>query len=402
MLLIGLRIFIRLYRLKKNKVALIATAPLVVKFHLEPIIEKLKIEYDVVVLTNLSSQDENNFLDILPDGVRYIDSKMERKISPFSDFKSLLILLRFFMKEDVDIALTLSPKAGLLGSFSSLIGRVPVRIHAFTGQVWQTKVGGLRTLLRWMDKLIYLYSSKVLVDSHSQRQFLIDNNVVSEEGSLVLGDGSLVGVNIAKFSHDPLVREKFRENAGVACDTKVFLFVGRLDREKGIAELLKAFSSMNKKLSRTALWIVGPNETDLGEFDESLDTFSSKSVKFFPYTPNPEVYMMAADVFCLSSYREGFGTVIIESAACGIPSIGSDISGLSDSIVNNKTGLLVNVGDICSLSAAMIKLAEDDSLRMMLGEQAMLRAQEKFDQRIVVSRLVEFLNTELDEYVQSQ
>ena len=385
--------------MKKNKVALVATAPLVVKFHLEPIIEKLKIDFDVVVLTNLSGQDENNFLGILPNGVRYIDTKMERKISLFRDVRALFLLLRFFIKEDVGMVFTLSPKAGLLGSFASYIGRVPVRIHAFTGQVWQTKIGGLRTLLRWMDKLIHFFSSKVLIDSHSQRQFLIDNNVVSEEGSLVLGDGSLVGVNITKFSNDPLIRETFRENAGVARDTKVFLFVGRLDREKGIAELLEAFSSMNKRLSNTALWIMGPNETDLGEFDKSLDTISSKSVQFFPYTPNPENYMMAADVFCLPSYREGFGTVIIESAACGIPSIGSNISGLSDSIVNNKTGLLVNVGDISSLSAAMIKLAEDDSLRMMLGEKAMLRAREKFDQQMVVSRLVEFLNKELNEYV---
>ena len=137
----------------------------------------------------------------------------------------------------------------------------------------------------------------------------------------------------------------------------------------------------------------------MGELDESSDTISSESVQFFPYTPNPENFMLAADVFCLPSYREGFGTVIIESAACGIPSIGSNISGLSDSIVNNKTGLLVNVGDISSLSAAMIKLAEDDSLRMMLGKKAMLRAREKFDQQMVVSRLVEFLKKELKENV---
>ena len=385
--------------MKKNKVALVATAPLVVKFHLEPIIEKLKIDYDVVVLTNLSSQDENNFLDILPDGVRYIDTKMERKIAPSSDLKSLLVLLRFFMKEDVDIVFTLSPKAGLLGSFASYIGRVPVRIHAFTGQVWQTKIGGVRSLLKWMDKLIHLFSSKVLIDSHSQRRFLIDNNVVSEEGSIVLGDGPLVGVNTMKFSSDPVNRKSFRENVGIAWDTIVFLFVGRLDREKGITDLLEAYSSMKKRSSNTALWIVGPNETDLGELDESSDTISSESVQFFPYTPNPENFMLAADVFCLPSYREGFGTVIIESAACGIPSIGSNISGLSDSIVNNKTGLLVNVGDISSLSAAMIKLAEDDSLRMMLGKKAMLRAREKFDQQMVVSRLVEFLKKELKENV---
>ena len=97
--------------MKKNKVALIATAPLVVKFHLEPIIEKLKIDFDVVVLTNLSGQDENNFLGILPDGVRYIDTKMERKISLFRDVRALFLLLRFFIKEDVGMVFTLSPKA---------------------------------------------------------------------------------------------------------------------------------------------------------------------------------------------------------------------------------------------------------------------------------------------------
>ena len=388
--------------MKKNKVAFVATAPLVVKFHLEPIIKKLKNEYEVVVLTNLSGEDENNFLEILPDGVLYIDTKMERKISFLKDLKTLFLLLRFFTKEDVDIVFTLSPKAGLLGSFASYIGGVPLRIHAFTGQVWQTKKGGFRSLLSWMDKLINLFSSKVLIDSYSQRKFLIDYNVVSENSSLVLGDGSLVGVDTERFSSDSTIRKKIRQNAGVPWDTKIFLFVGRLDREKGILDLLEAFYYVNKIIGNTALWVVGPSEIDLSELYKSLDDISAKSVQFFPYTPNPENYMMAADVFCLPSYREGFGTVIIESAACGIPSIGSNISGLSDSIVNNKTGLLFNVKDIANLSAAMIKLAEDDSLRLTLGEQAMLRAREKFDQRIVVARLVKFLKKELDEYVQSK
>ena len=121
---------------------------------------------------------------------------------------------------------------------------------------------------------------------------------------------------------------------------------------------------------------------------------SKEGIEFIPFSPNPELFMNAADIFCLPSYREGFGTVIIESASCGIPAIGTRIYGLKDAIEDGITGLLVGVKEIESLKHAMERLLQDHVMRKKMGETARMRAKEEFDQRKVIKRILEFLDSE--------
>ena len=106
--------------------------------------------------------------------------------------------------------------------------------------------------------------------------------------------------------------------------------------------------------------------------------------------------MAAADLFCLPSYREGFGAAVIESAACGIPAIGTKIYGLTDAIIDGETGILVEVKDIDSLTKAMLILAKNKEMRFKLGNQAMLRAKKVFNQEVVISKILNFLEAELE------
>ena len=103
---------------------------------------------------------------------------------------------------------------------------------------------------------------------------------------------------------------------------------------------------------------------------ESADILKKCNIKFIAYTPSVDCYMKAADVFCLPSYREGFGSSIIEAACCGIPSIGSKIYGITDAIVDNKTGLLVNAKNINELASKMIFMTQNYSLRKEMGDAA--------------------------------
>ena len=140
---------------------------------------------------------------------------------------------------------------------------------------------------------------------------------------------------------------------------------------------------------------MGPVETDIDVLLNLINKLKIKSISFIPYTTAPEKFMAAADVFCLPSRREGFGTVIIEAAACGIPAIGSRIYGLTDSIVNEETGFLVDMGNINALTDKMILLASDDTLRKRLGDTAMKRAHSLYNQEIVVQGLLDFIEDEL-------
>ena len=379
--------------MNKKNLAIVVTSPLVVKLHLQAIITVLKKDYSVIVMTNMSESPES--IQGLPDGVKYLDTKMERKIDLIADIRTGFLLFGYLREENVSIVYTVSPKAGLLGILVSRIVGIPIRIHTFTGQVWQTKSGFLKRMLRTLDKFIYLLSTKVIVDSHSQKLFLMKHKVINEKRSVVIGSGSLGGVDIELFSPNPSSRESMRKKMSIDSNDIVFLFVGRLDVEKGIIELIEAYSKVTKRCSNTSLWLVGPAETDIYKLEELIKELQIDSIQFLPYTTAPETFMAAADVFCLPSHREGFGTVIIESASCGIPAIGTRIYGLSDSIIDDETGFLVDLGDVIGLFEKMVVLASDEGLRERLGSSAKKRAHALFSQRIVIQGLLDFINNEV-------
>jgi glycosyltransferase involved in cell wall biosynthesis len=308
-----------------------------------------------------------------------------REIALLNDLKALLLLIAFFSREKFFIVHSVSPKAGLLAMISSWIVRVPVRIHTFTGQVWVTRKGLIRNLLCFLDKVIYKLATKIIVDSKSQLNFLKNNNIVTKSKSkaIVFGDGSISGVDLKRFKFDSKVREKIRKQLVVSESTFVLLYLGRLKKEKGILELIKAFSIIHQEYNNTSLWCVGPDEDSLQNNLENIE-----GVRFFSYTENPENYMTSADLFCMPSFREGFGTAVIEAAACGIPSIGTNIYGLVDAIVDGKTGLIVEPRDFLELTNSIRKLIEDDKLRIKMGEAARYRAQESFSNDFFTKEII--------------
>ncbi len=376
----------------KKKIAIIVTAPIAVKIHLFDLVESLKEDYSVFIMTNLSKVNDE-FLNYLPRDVTLIDTKMEREINLFKDLRSLFILILNLKKKNIELSFSLTPKAGLLASLASFVSLIPVRIHVFTGQVWLTKSGLRRFILKGLDRLIYSLCTKVLIDSTSQRDFLLENNIVKEKKSLVLGSGSFCGVDTLRFIPSDEHRISMRKKYNLSPDQIVYLFVGRLKKDKGVFELIESFSHLRAVHKNINLWLLGPDEENIKNQILS-DKMSKEGIEFIPFSPNPELFMNAADIFCLPSYREGFGTVIIESASCGIPAIGTRIYGLKDAIEDGITGLLVGVKEIESLKHAMERLLQDHEMRKKMGETARMRAKEEFDQRKVIKRILEFLDSE--------
>jgi len=186
---------------------------------------------------------------------------------------------------------------------------------------------------------------------------------------------------------------------GVVDHTIVFLYVGRLKRDKGLFELAKAFLSISNKIDNIALWIVGPDEDNIKNEIKMVMSGCDNDVRFIPYTTKPEDYLMSSDVFCLPSYREGFGSTIIEAAACGVPSIGSRIYGITDAIIDGKTGVLVEKGSISSLATAMQNLVDDSCYREKLGKSAKKRALESFHQQLVTDKLMLIIEQQVIKYV---
>ena len=124
---------------------------------------------------------------------------------------------------------------------------VPFRIHTFTGLVWVTQKGMLKLLLKSIDRITAKLATVVIVDSSSQRNFLIDIHIVTEGKSLVLGDGSISGVDVDRFCMKPSVRKMIRADLDVDDSTIIFLYIGRLKKDKGVFELARAFTNISKE-----------------------------------------------------------------------------------------------------------------------------------------------------------
>lgn len=371
----------------KMKVCFVAAVDSTVKVFLVDHIKAISQIFSVDIAVNTPNK---SFLKPFDVDVPVVQIGIKREISIFSDAKTVIELYALFRRKRYDIVHSVTPKAGLLSMIAGYLANVPVRIHIFTGQVWVTRKGLSRWFLKTLDRILVLCATHILVDSRSQRDFLIEQGVVSNKKSSVLADGSICGVDTDKFSPNVEARKRIRKEYGISESDVVFLYLGRLNRDKGLLDLAHSFNEVCSKYDNTHLVIVGPDEQGVGEEVESICASCKQKVHIAGYTDVPEQYFASADVFCLPSYREGFGVVIIQAASAGIPSIGTKIYGVVDTIEDGKTGLLYNPRDVDGLTSKMIEMIKRPDLRKTMGTNARIRASEKFSKGIVTKALVNY------------
>lgn len=370
------------------KMCVVAATPLTVHFFLKPHLVALSHHFEVTLACNPRN---DAYLPPLDLPVHLIAVGMERKISPLRDLITLFELYRLFRRERFDLVVSVVPKAGLLGMVASTLAGVKLRVHIFQGEVWASKHGLMRGLLKAMDRVIAKSATHVLAVSPSERQFLEVQGVARSGQVRVLGSGSISGVDMARFRPDPEARSSLRKERAIPDDAVVCLFLGRLTADKGVFDLVQAFALSGEKNSKLWLVLVGPDEEGVSQLlRSSLKGETARRMLVEGFTHTPERYIAAADFLCLPSYREGFGMVVIEAAAAGIPSVGSRIYGVSDAIVEDETGLLVPPGDATQLAAALSRLAGDEALRARLALAGRTRVENEFKQEKVVAGYVNY------------
>ena len=338
--------------------------------------------FDITVLC--SDAADYDIASLLPF-VDIVDVPFQRDGFGRVDAVTLAKLVKEYRRLKPDIVHSVTPKAGALGMTAARLAGVEHRVHTFTGQVWATRTGAARTVLKTADRLIAANTTTTLVDGHSQQRFLRENGVLAAGKSQVLGAGSISGVDTERFCPDAAARSEIRSSLGLAESDLVFVYLGRIRRDKGVFELLEAFHNVQKGNVGSKLLLVGPSE------GAELDGVPMDNVvQVSEFVNDPERYLAAADVFCLPSHREGFGTAVLEAAACGLPSVVSDIYGLEDTVRDGQTGLVVPVENPTELAAAIERLAQDRTLVKSLGDAAQERAATDFDSKDSSALLVDF------------
>lgn len=378
----------------KIKVARVSTVPFFVKTQLYNQIYDLQNNgFDVTVITSKDDVIDKEFYSSKIFSYKTIN--ISRKISILDDIVSVISLWLFFRKNRFDIVHSTTPKAGLLCAIAGFLARVPVRLHTFTGQPWQNMTGISRNILKFFDRLIVILCTRCYTDSYSQARVLVTEGVYSDEDVHVIGKGSLAGVDLERFDinkYDSVIKSTLKENILLDATSFVILFIGRVTFDKGIKELLFSFKNLVMNGRAVELVIVGP--LDDGVMPEDYLKISSvpedmhNKIHFMGFSPEPEKYMSIADVFCIPSYREGFGTVVIEAAAMGLPAVASDIYGLSDAVVDGETGLLVKVKDWASLSDKLDYLITRQDILESMSEKAMMRVKSEYSSKVISEGLI--------------
>lgn len=363
--------------MEKKKIAFVVAAPMTATAFLMDHIAVLMRYYEVHLICNFPNDESKKPFE--ERGLKCRAVPILRDISVGRDLKGLLALVKLFKREKYQCVHSVTPKAGLLTALAGWLAGVPNRVHIFTGQVWATRKGAMRLMLKGMDKLIAILNTRLLVDGEGQRRFLIDEGVLTEKNSMVPAEGSIAGVKLDRFVISREVREEERRRIGLKKDDVVFIFLGRLNHDKGVGELYEAFNRLIPECEHAKLLLYGIDEEGYDEKVSSYPNIERGVNYFYPgLTNTPYRALQAGDVFVLPSWREGFGVSVLEAQGLALPVITSNAYGVVDASVEGVTGLRCGVNDPEGLYLAMKQYYEHPGLRKRHGEAGRKRVEEKF------------------------
>ena len=372
----------------RKKLCVVTTAEIIVHFFLRELLRAMAVRYEVTLVVNT---DDPSLLEkyAIPATLRHI--RIERKIAPLSDLRALIDLYALLRKGNFGGIVSIAPKAGLLAAIAGKRARIPFRCHVFQGEVWATATGLKRWLLKRLDRLVAASSTHLLVVSRSERDFLARHDITRQTPADLINEGSLTGVDVTRFRSDAAWHAQVRRQLDLPQNAKVILFLGRLTRDKGVLDLAAAFSRVAARWSEAHLLFVGPDEERLQEIIRGTARPHHDRLRFAPFTSEPERYLASADIVALPSYREGFGNVLIEAGAAGLPTLGSAIYGISDAIVDGETGILHPPGDVAAIAAGLESLLGNPGESRRMGENGRARALRDFSSEKVIAFWMEYL-----------
>ena len=364
----------------RHKLIRITTIPLSLEKLLEGQLSFMQTHYDVTAISSdhkrLQRYGEHN-------GVSTYTLALTRKITPYYDLKAVYSLYRFLSKQKPLIVHTHTPKAGIIGMIAAYFAKVPLRLHTVAGLPLMEAKGIKRKILNTVEVLTYKCASNVYPNSKGLYDFIISEKFAKPKKLKILGKGSSNGIDTTYF--DPALFTKDILDAkkaffSIAQNNFVFVFVGRLVKDKGINEMVAAFQAIQKKHPKTTLLLVGPFENDLDPLqDKTTKAIESNSnIIHTGYQEDVRPFLALSNVLVFPSYREGFPNVVLQGGAMGLPSIVSNINGCNEIIKDHHNGILIPVKDQQATYNAMLELVENKTLYKSLATNARIAITENY------------------------
>lgn len=330
------------------------------------------------------------------EGIRVVELEMTRTFSPFKDLKSLWSFYRLCRKEKPLIVHSHTPKAGIVGMLGAWLARVPIRLHTVAGMPLMEASGVKRMVLDWVEKVTYRCANRVYPNSKGLYDFIVKNKYTSLGKLKVIANGSSNGIDTGYFAPDQVTEyqvNQLKMDLAIQPDDFVFVFVGRLVGDKGINELVSAFSRLNdSRTGRTCkLLLVGSLESALDPLlPHTLEAIrENRDMIAVGYQKDVRPYFAISDALVFPSYREGFPNVVMQAGAMGLPSIVSDINGCNEIIINDKNGIIIPPKDEDALLKAMSYFLDNPEEVERMAKNARPLITERYEQQVVWDALLE-------------
>ncbi len=368
---------------KKKKMVFVTTIPLSFIFF-KGQLRYLSNYFDICAISSQGSELEKVGQS---ENVKTIEIPMKRPVAPLHDLYSLFRFIRVFKKMKPDIVHGNTPKASFLSMIAASLTGVPVRIYMCHGLRYQGASGIFRKVLMAMERIACKCSTTVLCVSEGVKETLIKDQITNKAKVILHGSSNGLDFNFLdkKYYSEHLLRQEYN----LSENDFVFIFVGRIVKAKGIDELLYAFDKMSQKYPNVKLIFVGDADKKYQILLSEANLKRNKSIYHFGYQKDIRPYLAVSDTLVLPSYREGFGMVLLEAAAMGVPTIASDIIGCNNVVIEGENGLFVTPKDKDSLLEKMELLYNDEQLRHTLKNNTRESAYKRFEQKMVWSALLE-------------
>lgn len=373
--------------MRRPKVLQVAAIETTVKHLLHPLMERLRQEgYEVHAVCSPGPHAPA----LEREGYRMHVVPIARRVLALSHFRSLWALLSLMRRERFDVVHAHTPVAAALARIAAKMARVPHVFYTAHGFYFHDRMRPVPyRLILWVEKLLgHCCTDRLFSQSQEDAQTALRERIVPADRLQWIGNGVQVRSFVEAGADDAL-----RAELGLQLGQPVIGFIGRLVREKGVIELIRAFGQVRAALPETRLVVVGDTlhsdrdgkaKADLVRLIQSLGL--EEAIVFTGHRGDIPQLLKCMQVFALPSHREGMPRSILEAMACGLPVVATDIRGCREEVVDGVTGHLVPVGDVAALARALQILLQDPGKARSMGQAGQRRALEQFDERLVLDR----------------
>jgi glycosyltransferase involved in cell wall biosynthesis len=263
---------------------------------------------------------------------------------------------------------------------------LPVGLYHGSLETHRARLGRrvYKKLDRWLNHQLS-FTKKIIYVSENVYDSEIKSGQSDPYNSIVIRNG----IDLEPFNR--ITRVEARSEFNLAQNTKIIIFIGRLDEQKGVDILVDAVRILNKNQDDFQVWLLGDGENRKNIEDQVRDSDLNGKVILWGFQENIPLYLMASDIFVLPSRYEGMSISLLNGLAAGLPCIVSGV-GESDLIVKDGiNGIVIPPNDVGSLVKALETLLSTDNLCKRLSESAKLSAAD-YTEDIMVEQIEQVYN----------